>query len=238
MWEMVLRLFEANGCLGMYAWIEAMNSYFHAKRWDDGVELLGALKASRLAAHPSAREVIQEVASTLISRPVHCTLDGLAFLTRTLNEPSPGQQREAVLAMAQLRAVAVLDAALAHESASIRMVAAGGLRNCNEAALPAFRSAIGHFHWFVRWQAVEHLALYGDPADDALLCVAIGDADADIVVAAAGSLSQRGHQPVRSALRALLPTDVRDSNGRRIEDSIRAALLRFDSKMPRQKEPK
>lgn len=228
-WQALSELFKTNRCLGMFEWIETVNSYFQAGLWENAAALLNDLKTADLCEWDGAREVLQNVSSILRLHPPNCSLDGLAFLKKTLQEPSPRLQREVILALTHLRAAEGLEVALGHQRVVVQMLAAGGLRHFRHSGASAFRSAFRHPHWFVRWQAVEHLALYGDSSDDHLIRTALADPDCDVVVAATRALSRRGNPADAAELRALLPSDQRDSNGRLFDDSIREALLRLDS---------
>ena len=105
------------------------------------------------------------------------------------------------------------------------MSAAGLQRQCGIEAVPVLRAALKHPHWFVRRQAIEHLATYGDQSDLPFFIAALNDNDLDVRVAAIRALSRNRARSTRGALQALLPTNALDSNGIRLDSEIRDALL-------------
>jgi hypothetical protein len=220
--------YASNACLALYTWLDVVAQCVRRGELQNTARLLAEIRSPRYRFWPAAQEAIDawERALTLPGKGSTAVEDdGLALLIQMLDNSSRSVQREAVLALAYLQQFEALQRGLAHSDMFVRIAAAGLLRQSKTEAVPAFRAALNHPHWFVRRQAVEHLAAYGDESDLPAIIAALHDSDVDVRVAAIRALGKRGAQSAIGALQALLPTNVRDSNGYRLDNEIRDALL-------------
>lgn len=232
--ETVRRQFEFNACLAMFTWVETFNHCLQVQDRKGAHQLLDEVQGGGYVLWPAAKQAIG-ANEQLLNQQEHGQSEtrnesGLALLIKTLDDSSRDLQREAVLALGYLRQVQVLGAALTHRQMVVRMMAAGVLRRCGADVVPVFREALSNQYWFVRWQAVQHLGMLRDISDVPALIAALNDADVDVREAAIQALGRwRDHSAIAN-LQALLPTSVRDSNGRRLDGVIRDALLDIDGK--------
>lgn len=224
------QLFPGNPCLAFHLWMSVFDRCYRsgdrhgAQRLLDEIskgyplwstaERAVATRRHLLQSEPDAGSELQEE-------------DRLAVLAKTLEEDGGEARFHAALALAALGQTETLRKALSHGDGLGRRLAAGALRRCERMALPAFRITLRHKHpdWYVRWQALEHLAAHGDVEDLEMLRNGLSDADVDVRAVAITALGRRRDQKAIAPLRDLLCTTDRDSNGHRLDLLARDALL-------------